>query len=98
MGSTFIGAYEGGSHLNLPAELSKSPAFMAFWRAYHWGEDGAGVAREVNRRLIEAFPGTMIANYLSMGRLNGASPWNDGHYAAPTPMMRMWDEFAREGS
>lgn len=95
-GSTFIGAYEGGSHLNLPAELARSPEFMAFWRAYHWGEDGAGVAREVNRRLIEAFPGVMIANYLSIGRLNGAAPWNDGHYAAPTPMMRMWDEFARE--
>ena len=96
-GATFIGAYEGGSHMNLPAELAKSPAFMAFWRDYHWGEDGAGVAREVNRRLIEDFPGVMIANYLSMGRLNGSAPWNDGHYSAPTPMMRMWDEFGREG-
>ncbi|HBK92967.1 MAG TPA: hypothetical protein DDZ68_14970 [Parvularcula sp.] len=96
-GSTFIGAYEGGSHLNLPSELAKSPEFMAFWRDYHWGEQGAGVTREVNRRLIEAFPGVMIANYLSMGRLNGAAPWNDGHYSAQTPMMRMWDEFARKG-
>ena len=95
-GSTFIGAYEGGSHLNLPAELARSPEFMKFWRDYHWGEEGAGVAREVNRRLIEAFPGVMIANYLSMGRLNGAAPWNDGHYSAPTPMLRMWDEFARK--
>lgn len=96
-GSTFIGAYEGGSHLNVPAELAQSPAFMAFWRDYHWGEEGAGVAREVNRRLIEAYPGVMIANYLSIGRLNGAAPWNDGHYSAPTPMMRMWDEFGRKG-
>ncbi|HBS35324.1 MAG TPA: hypothetical protein DEA50_09645, partial [Parvularcula sp.] len=46
-GSTFIGAYEGGSHLNLPSELAKSPEFMAFWRDYHWGEQGAGVTREV---------------------------------------------------
>lgn len=95
-GSSFIGAYEGGSHLNLPAELAQSPAFMAFWRDYHWGEEGAGVARVVNQRLIEAFPGVMIANYLSIGRLNGAAPWNDGHYSAPTPMMRMWDEFGRK--
>ncbi len=96
-GSTFIGAYEGGSHLNLPAELAQSPEFMAFWRGYHWGEEGAGVARAVNRRLIDAFPGAIIANYLSIGRLNGAAPWNDGHYSAPTPMMRMWDEFTRAG-
>ncbi len=95
-GSTFIGAYEGGSHMNLPADLAKSPEFMAFWREFHWGEQGAGMARAVNRRLIDAFPGVMIANYLSIGRLNGASPWNDGHYSAPTPMMRMWDEFGRQ--
>lgn len=94
-GSTFIGAYEGGSHLNLPAELARSPEFMAFWREYHWGAGGAGMARTVNRRLIEAYPGVMIANYLSIGPLNGRSPWMDGHYAAPTPMMRMWDEFTR---
>lgn len=94
-GSTFIGAYEGGSHLNLPAELARSPVFMAFWRDFHWGPQGADMARTVNRRLIEAFPGAMIANYLSIGRLNGSAPWNDGHYSAPTPMLRMWDEFAR---
>jgi len=94
-GSTFIGAYEGGSHLNLPTELARSPEFMKFWRAYHWGEEGAQVARSVNRRLIEAFPGVMLANYLSIGPLNGSAPWMDGHYSAPTPMMRMWDEFTR---
>ncbi len=95
-GSTFIGAYEGGSHMNLPAELAKSPAFMAFWQDFHWGERGAGINRTVNQRLIDAFPGVMLANYLSMGRLNGGSPWHDGHYAAPTPMMRMWDDFSRQ--
>jgi len=95
-GSTFIGAYEGGSHLNLPPELARSPEFMKFWRAYHWGDEGANVARTVNQRLIEAYPGVMLANYLSIGPLNGSAPWMDGHYSAPTPMMRMWDEFARK--
>ncbi|MDZ7628640.1 MAG: hypothetical protein U5J99_09610 [Parvularculaceae bacterium] len=95
-GSTFIGAYEGGSHINLPAELARTPEFMAFWQEYHWGAAGAGVARTVNRRLIDAFPGAIIANYLSIGALNGQSPWMDGHYETPTPMMEMWDEFARD--
>jgi hypothetical protein len=94
-GSTFIGAYEGGSHLNLPGGLANSPEFMAFWRDYHWGEEGAEMARQVNRRLIDAFPGVMISNFMSIGPLKGAAPWMDGHYSRPTPMMRMWDEFAR---
>lgn len=94
-GSTFIGAYEGGSHLNIPVELSQSPEFMAFWTDFHWGERGAEIARQVNRRLIEAYPGVIISNFLSIGQLKGTAPWMDGHYAKRTPMMRMWDEFAR---
>jgi len=95
-GSTFLGAYEGGSHLNLPSELSQSSDFMAFWTDYHWGEQGADVARQINRRLIAAFPGVILSNFLSIGPLKGTAPWMDGHYARSTPMMRMWDEFARE--
>lgn len=94
-GSTFIGAYEGGSHLNLPDELAQSSEFMAFWTDFHWGEQGAEIARQVNRQLIEAYPGVMISNFQSMGPLKGKSPWMDGHYIRPTPMLRMWDEFAR---
>lgn len=94
-GSTFIGAYEGGSHLNLPGDLSKSPEFMAFWTEFHWGDQGADIARQINRRLIEAYPGVMISNFLSIGPLRGTAPWMDGHYIRPTPMMEMWAEFAR---
>ncbi len=94
-GSTFIGAYEGGSHLNIPVELSQSPEFMAFWTDFHWGERGAEITRQVNQRLIEAYPGVIISNFQSIGQLKGTAPWMDGHYANPTPMMRVWDEFAR---
>ncbi|MFN3960701.1 MAG: hypothetical protein ACK4NP_12415 [Parvularculaceae bacterium] len=94
-GSTFIGAYEGGSHLNLPGDLARSPEFMAFWTEFHWGAQGADIARQINRRLIAAYPGVIISNFLSIGPLKGAAPWMDGHYIRPTPMMRMWDEFAR---
>ncbi|MFN0024913.1 MAG: hypothetical protein ACKVS5_13555 [Parvularculaceae bacterium] len=94
-GSAFLGGYEGGSHLNLPGPLAASPEFMAWWRPFHWGEEGAGVARSINAQLIEAFPGAIISNYASIGPLNGAAPWMDGHYAARTPMMRMWEEFSR---
>lgn len=94
-GSRFIGAYEGGSHLKPPKELARSAAFRRWWMDYHWGEDGADVARTVNETLIAAFPNAIIANYESIGDIRPESPWIDGHYAAPTPMMRMWDEFAR---
>jgi hypothetical protein len=96
-GSRFIGAYEGGSHLVPPKELASSKAFLDWWMNYHWGEAGAGVARAVNRDLIEAFPGAIISNYKSIGRPGPANPWIDGHPAAPTPMLRMWDEFGRPG-
>jgi hypothetical protein len=62
---------------------------------YHWGEDGADIARKVNDDLIEAFPGAIIANYKSIGRPGPSNPWIDGHPAAPTPMHEMWNEYAR---
>lgn len=94
-GSRFIGAYEGGSHLVPPDELSKSKVFLDWWMQYHWGEDGADIARKVNDDLIEAFPGAIIANYKSIGRPGPSNPWIDGHPAAPTPMLEMWNEYAR---
>ena len=94
-GSRLIGAYEGGSHLKPPKELSESKEFMKWWRDYHWGPQGADVARSINKELIETFPGVIVANYESIGELSAANPWIDGHYARPTPMLRMWDEFAR---
>ncbi len=94
-GSRFLGGYEGGSHLVPPKELSTSKVFLDWWTAYHWGEDGAEVARSINKRLIGSFPGVVIANYESIGEIGPNSPWIDGHYAKPTPMLEMWDEFAR---
>lgn len=94
-GSRFLGAYEGGSHLLPPKELAKSKEFVDWWTRYHWGEDGADVARVINSRLLGAFPDAVIANYESIGEIKPDAPWIDGHYAKPTPMLRMWDEFAR---
>ena len=94
-GSRLIGAYEGGSHLNAPAELQQSKAFVDWWTAWHWGPRGADVARRVNNDLIKAFPDIIIANYLSVGSPSVKAPWIDGHYARPTPMSAMWDEFAK---
>lgn len=94
-GSRLLGAYEGGSHLVPPKELTTSTEFLGWWMSYHWGEAGADIGRTINRRLIDAFPGTVIANYESIGAIKPESPWLDGHYAKPTPVMNMWDEFAR---
>lgn len=95
-GSRLLGGYEGGSHLTPPTELTNSKTFVKWWMAYHWSDESAAVGRRINRDLIEAFPGIVIANYKSIGTLKPDSPWNDGHYAKPTPMMTMWDEFARQ--
>ncbi|MGE0182690.1 MAG: hypothetical protein AB7F91_07475 [Parvularculaceae bacterium] len=94
-GSHFIGAYEGGSHLLPPKELIQSKEFLDWWLAWHWSEGGADVARTINRNIVEAFPGVILANYESIGVLGPRAPWNDGHYARSTPMMDMWDEFAK---
>ncbi|OFX00439.1 MAG: hypothetical protein A3E78_16120 [Alphaproteobacteria bacterium RIFCSPHIGHO2_12_FULL_63_12] len=94
-GSRFLGGYEGGSHFTVPKELSTSKTFRDWWMAYHWSEQGADVCRRINNDLIKAFPGIVISNYKSIGTLAPDTPWNDGHYAKPTPMMEMWDEFAR---
>lgn len=94
-GSRLLGGYEGGSHLTPPKELTNSKTFMKWWMAYHWSEESAAVGRQINHDLIDAFPGIVIANYKSIGTLTPGSPWNDGHYAKPTPMMTMWDEFAK---
>lgn len=94
-GSRFIGGYEGGSHFDLPKQLASAPEFMDWWAEFHWGEEGAGAARKINQRLIDEFPGVILANYQSIGNISGEKPWIDGHYARRTPVMRMWDEFAR---
>lgn len=94
-GSRLLGGYEGGSHLTPPKELANSKSFQDWWMAYHWSEEGAAVGRKINNEIIAAFPGIVIANYKSIGPLSPGAPWNDGHYAEVTPMMKMWDEFAR---
>ncbi|MCB2112677.1 MAG: hypothetical protein R3C42_08420 [Parvularculaceae bacterium] len=94
-GSRFIGAYEGGSHLLPPKELVRDKSFLAWWLAWHWSEGNAGVARRINRDIADAFPGVIISNYESIGTLGPDAPWNDGHYSQSTPMMDMWDEFAK---
>lgn len=94
-GSRLIGGYEGGSHLLPPGELARDPVFQKWWKDYHWSAEGAAVARRINQDIIKAYPGFIISNYKSIGTLSPTSPWNDGHYADVTPMMKMWDEFAR---
>jgi len=94
-GSHFIGAYEGGSHLLPPKELTRNKAFLNWWLAWHWSEGNADVARRINQKIVKAFPGIILSNYESIGTLTPASPWNDGHYSKSTPMMEMWDEFAK---
>ena len=64
--------------------------------AYHWSAEYAAVGRRINNDLIATFPGIVIANYKSIGTLSPDTPWNDGHYAKITPIMTMWDEFARQ--
>lgn len=93
-GLRIIGAYEGGSHDNPRKLLKQSEKFRSWWRDYHWGPYGADVVRQVNRSIIEAFPGVIVSNYASIGEIGGA-PWFDGHYTEETDMLRMWDEFAR---
>ena len=95
-GSRLLGGYEGGSALTPPKELRQSKTFTDWWMAYHWSAEYATVGRRINNDLIAAFPGIVIANYKSIGTLSPDTPWNDGHYAKITPMMTMWDEFARQ--
>jgi len=95
-GSRLLGGYEGGSHLTPPKELTRSKTFVTWWTKYHWSGEGADICRKINDELIAAAPGIVISNYKSIGTMTPDSPWNDGHYADVTPMMKMWDEYARQ--
>jgi hypothetical protein len=94
-GGRVIGAYEGGSHLNIPDALAKSKTFVDWWMQFHWGEDGAELTRGVNKAILKEFPNAILSNYYSIGRPSPSAPWIDGHYAGTTPMMRVWEEFSR---
>lgn len=94
-GSRVIGSYEGGSHLVIPDALAKSASFTEWWMRFHWGEDGAALTRGVNQAILKEFPDAILSNYYSVGRPSPSAPWMDGHYADRTPLMQVWDEFAR---
>jgi len=93
-GSFLLGAYEGGSHAYPPHELHKSEIFMTWWEDFHWGEFGADVCRQINKAIINEFPGTMIANYGGKGPTGIAHrPWYEGSYSHQNAMQEMWQEF-----
>jgi len=94
-GARFLGAYEGGSHLDIYGDLKKSGDFRRWWTEFHWGPRGAEIARAYNRALLAEFPDAVLANYVgSGGDPDLSAPWTDGHYAEPTALSRVWDEFA----
>ena len=93
-GFRLLGAYEGGSHDVPPEALRESPLFEKWWIEYHWGPLGADVVRQINQAIIEEFPGVILSNFGTMGRV-GAAPWLEGHYSRETDLMRVWDEFER---
>jgi len=96
-GVKIIGAYEGGSHDTPPQELSQSKIFNEWWTQYHWGAEGADVVRQINLALIREYPGLILSDFTSMGKIGTHhSPWYDGHYSDETEMMRMWSEFQRD--
>ena len=91
-----IGAYEGGSHDNPPPELIQSEIFKNWWSEYHWGVEGSDVVRQVNRAIIDEFPGVILSNFTPIGASGDhRSPWYDGHYSENTEMSRMWSTFER---
>jgi len=93
-GVSLIGAYEGGSHDVPPYELSQSMIFMDWWTDYHWGFYGVDVVRQVNKAILDVFPGAILSNFISIGSIGKwNSPWSEGHYDSGTQMFSMWDEF-----
>lgn len=93
-GIRLIGAYEGGSHDRPKKELRASDKFNSWWLEFQWGPYGADIVRQTNLAVIEAFPGTILSDFDTIGVV-GSAPWLEGHYAHKTDLMRVWDEFAR---
>lgn len=86
-GVAFIGAYEGGSHLERPSYIDK-----AWYAAFQWGEQGGRVNAEANRAIAEAFPGVILSNYALAGP-TGGQPWFEGAYGENNPYERSWEAF-----
>ncbi|MEL6111921.1 MAG: hypothetical protein AAFR20_03865 [Pseudomonadota bacterium] len=94
LGVPIIGAYEGGSHDNPPEALAASQKFLDWWTRYHWGPRGVEVVRQINNAIIDAYPGVMLSNFVTHGKVGDPRhPWNDGHYGRKTLMTRMWQEY-----
>jgi hypothetical protein len=94
-GARLLGAYEGGSHLDVYGDVKNSAAFRKWWTDYHWGPAGAAVSREFHKALLAEFPDVILSNYVGLGgALDASAPWNDGHYGAPTELGRSWEELA----
>ncbi len=83
-GVPFIGAYEGGSHFEKPAEMDE-----AAYEAFLWGEAGGRVNSAVNEALADAFPGAILSNYVLAGA-TGGQPWFEGPLGAENPYQASW--------
>lgn len=87
-GVRFIGAYEGGSHLTRPSDVSKD-----LYQAFMWGEPAARINTAVNDALAEEIPGVILSNYVLAGPIG--SPWLEGPIGAQNPYARSWERYLR---
>ncbi|WDI31045.1 hypothetical protein PUV54_13900 [Hyphococcus flavus] len=87
-GVPFIGAYEGGSHFEKPAEMRRE-----IYKSFIWGEEdglsGGDVNLAVNQALAEAFPGVILSNYVLAGP-TGGQPWFEGPIGVENPYEKSW--------
>jgi ABC-type sugar transport system substrate-binding protein len=88
-GVPVIGAYEGGSHLERPKDVSEE-----LYKGFMWGDGGAAVNRAVNDALAKEFPGIILSNYVLAGP-PGGQPWFEGFYGATNPYALSWDAYLR---
>ncbi|MEZ5892322.1 MAG: hypothetical protein R3C58_04150 [Parvularculaceae bacterium] len=88
-GVPFIGAYEGGSHLEKPSYVD-----AGWYKDFLWGEKGAAINRANNDAFAKAFPGVILSNYGLAGS-TGGQPWFEGPYGAENPYARSWAPYLR---
>ena len=83
--------YEGGSHLEKPAEMPREA-----YEAWHWGDAGGRINAAVNAAIVNAYPDVILSNYVLAGT-KGGQPWFEGELGEQNnTMIDSWKPYQKD--
>lgn len=89
-GLKFIGAYEGGPHFGKPRSMDDGK-----YKEFVWGEKGGNVNYQINKALVDKYPGIILSNYALAG-VSGGQPWFEDILNPDGPLNASWQRLIAE--